>query len=175
MTSPFQESFDNFENLKFDSSELKEVLLDDWNDLDKNFYNDIQTVVTQYYFPWELLSLSEKLHINSENVSMIHLTIRSAKKNSRFSFSNRLLFKIQCLSQTWFDESESSFHQLPQYTTIYQHRSPSDKSCQGGGISIYIHDSLNFKSRMDLEIQKMPFYQRSIGLQMVISKLLTLF
>ena len=110
MTSPFQESFDNFENLKFDSSELKEVLLDDWNDLDKNFYNDIQTVVTQYYFPWELLSLSEKLHINSENVSMIHLTIRSAKKNSRFSFSNRLLFKIQCLSQTWFDESESSFH-----------------------------------------------------------------
>ena len=51
MTSPFQESFDNFENLKFDSSELKEVLLDDRNDLDKNFYNDIQTVVTQYYFP----------------------------------------------------------------------------------------------------------------------------
>ena len=48
MASPFQQSFDNFENLKFDPFELKEVLLDDSNDLDKNFY--IQTVVTQYYF-----------------------------------------------------------------------------------------------------------------------------
>ena len=106
---------------------------------------------------------------------MIQFTIRSAKKNSRFSFSNRLLFKIQCLSQTWFDETESSFYQLPQYTAIYQHRSPSDKSGQGGGKSMYIHDSLNFKSQMDLEIQKIPFFQQSIGLQMVISKLLTLF
>ena len=35
----------------------------------------------QYYFPSELLSLSEKLRINSENFSMIHLNIRSAKKN----------------------------------------------------------------------------------------------
>ena len=41
----------------------------------------MQAVATQYYFPSELLSLSEKLHINSENVSTIHLNMRSAKKN----------------------------------------------------------------------------------------------
>ena len=68
MTSPVQESFENFENWKFDPLESKEVVLDDSNDPDKNFYNNIQAVDMQYYFPSQLLSLSEKLHINSENI-----------------------------------------------------------------------------------------------------------
>ena len=59
MTSPIQESFENFENLKFDTFELK----DDTNDPAKKFHNVSQAVDTQYYFPSELLSLSEKLHI----------------------------------------------------------------------------------------------------------------
>ena len=74
MTSPVQESFENFENLKFDPFKSKDVLLDDSNDPDKNFYNNIQAVDTQYYLPSELLSLSEKLHINSENFSRFILT-----------------------------------------------------------------------------------------------------
>ena len=82
MNSPVQESFENFENLKFDPLELKDVLLDDSNDSDKNFYNNIQAVDTEYYLPSELLSLSEKLHINSEKYFMIHLNIRSARENS---------------------------------------------------------------------------------------------
>ena len=39
MNSPVQESFENFENLKFDPFESKNVLLDDSNDPEKNFYN----------------------------------------------------------------------------------------------------------------------------------------
>ena len=35
MTSPVQESFENFENLKFDTFESKDVLLGDSNDPDK--------------------------------------------------------------------------------------------------------------------------------------------
>ena len=69
MTFLVQESFESFENLKFDPFKWKDVLLDDSNDPDKNFYSNIQAVDTQYYFPSELLSLSEKLHINSENFS----------------------------------------------------------------------------------------------------------
>ena len=67
MTFPVQESLENFENLKFDTFELKDVLLDDSNDPDKNFYNSIKAIDTQYYFPSELLYLSEKLYINPEN------------------------------------------------------------------------------------------------------------
>ena len=46
MTSPVQESFGNFENLKFDPFESQDVLLDDSNDPDKNFYNNIQAADT---------------------------------------------------------------------------------------------------------------------------------
>ena len=46
---------------------------DDSNDPDKNFYENIQAVDMQHYFPSELLSLSENRHMNLENFSMIHL------------------------------------------------------------------------------------------------------
>ena len=95
MISPVQESFENFESLKFDPFESKDVLLDDSNDPDKNFYNNIQGIDMQYYLPSEFLSLSEKLRINSENFSMVHLNIRSAKKNlknSRTSFLKQAPF-----------------------------------------------------------------------------------
>ena len=46
MTSSVQEFFENFENFKFDSFETKDVLLNDSNDPDKNFHNNIQDVGT---------------------------------------------------------------------------------------------------------------------------------
>ena len=153
-----------------ESLEPKDVLLDDSNDPDKNFYNNIQAVDTQYYLPSELLSLSEKLHVNSENFSMIHLNIRSAKKNFEklkdFLSQTGSFFKVLCLTETWFDDrnSESSLYQLPQYTVIHQHRSPSHKNGRAGGISMYIHDSLNFKSRKDLDINTKNLESLSIEL-----------
>ena len=48
-----------------------DVLLGDSNYPEKNFYSRIQAIGTQYYFPSELLSLSEKVHINSENISAL--------------------------------------------------------------------------------------------------------
>ena len=152
MTSTVQKSFESFENLKFDPSESKDVLLDDSKDPDKNFCNKIQAVDTQYCLRSELLSLSEKLHINSENFSMTHLNIRSVKKIferlKEFLPQTGSFFKVLGLTETWFDDrnSESLLYQLPQYTAIHQHRSPSHKSGWGGGISMYIQDSLNFKS-----------------------------
>lgn len=105
MTSTVQEYFKNFEKLKIDPFESKEVLLDDSNKPDKNFYNNIWTADTLYYFPSEILSLSDKLHINSDYVSTIHLNIRSGKKNFEKlkgpPFSNRLFLK------TWRDVRSS--------------------------------------------------------------------
>ena len=68
MTSPVQESFENFENLNFNPFKSKDVLLDASNDPEKNFCNNIQAAVeTQYDFPSEVLSLSGKLHKNLKN------------------------------------------------------------------------------------------------------------
>ena len=59
----------------------------------KNFYNNIKAIDTQHYFPSELLSLSEKLHRNSENFSMIHINIRrSAKKHFEKLFLKQTFF-----------------------------------------------------------------------------------
>ena len=55
MNSPVQEPFENFENVKFDAFEPKDFLLDDSDDPNKNFYNNIKTNGTQYYFPLELI------------------------------------------------------------------------------------------------------------------------
>ena len=54
---------------------------------------------------------SEKLHINSENFSMIHLNIRSAKKKIErfkdFLSQTGSFFKVICLTETWFDDRNS--------------------------------------------------------------------
>ena len=91
---------------------------------------------------------------------MVHLNIKSAKKNFEklkdFLSQTGSFFNVLYLTQTWFNDrnSESSLYQLPQYTTMNypQHKSSSHKSGQGDGISIYIHDSLNFKYQKDLGI-----------------------
>ena len=62
MTSPVQESFENFENVKFDDFESKDVILDDSKDPNKNFYNNIKAINTQHYFPFKasILKASDK-------------------------------------------------------------------------------------------------------------------
>ena len=84
----------------------------------------------EYYFPRELVSLSAKLHINSENFSLTYLNIRSAKKNfekPKDFLSQTVSFFGVCFNENWFSNgnSESLFYQLPQYTVIHQYRSPS--------------------------------------------------
>ena len=101
---------------------------------------------------------------------MIHLNIRSVKKNFEklkdFLSQTGSFSKVLCLTETWFDDrnSESSLDQLPQYTAIHQHRSPSHKSGRGGGISMYIHDSLNFKYRRELDVNTKNVDSLSIDL-----------
>ena len=57
-------------------------------------------------------------------------------------------FSVICFSETWLDKLDSFTYDLPNYTSIHQKRS----DCKGGGVSIYIHNSLNFRSRPDLSI-----------------------
>ena len=79
-------------------SEIKFALT--WNGPDNN---NIQAVDMQYYFPSELLSLSEKLHINSEKFFMIDVNIRNASKNfvklKDFLSQTGSFFKVLCLTE----------------------------------------------------------------------------
>ena len=52
-------------------------------------------------------------------------------------------FSVTCFSETWLDDltlSGNDSYELPNYTS------------KGGGVSIYIHNSLNFKIGPDLSI-----------------------
>ena len=54
------------------------------------------------------------------------------------------------LSETWWDDLatiEKSLYELPNYST---HQARGDR--KGGGVSIYIHKSLNFTVKPDLSI-----------------------
>ena len=150
-----QEPFKSFENLKFDPFDSNEILLNNSNDPDKNFYNEIQSLDTPYFFPEELSSDSKKLEIES-NFSVLHINIRSMSKSfeafKRFLHSVGSLFKVLCITETWCDETscESSLFHLSNYKSVHQVRSTKHKNGKGGGVCIYIHNSLDLTLRKDL-------------------------
>ena len=57
-----------------------------------------------------------------------------------------------CFSETWLNDdtlsTSRSLYKLPNYKSIHQVRNYS----KGGGVSIYINKSLNFKLRQNLSI-----------------------
>ena len=66
-------------------------------------------------------------------------------------FLNQLSYNFSfiCLTETWCKETldKNSLYHLPNYSVVYQNRSHKDK---GGGVCIYVHNSIKFKVRNDL-------------------------
>ena len=75
-------------------------------------------------------------------------SLKSMLHNLNFSF------KIICITETWCQGSENnSNYGIPGYTSIHQPRAVSQISNHaGGGVCVFIHNSLNFKSRSELSI-----------------------
>ena len=148
----------NFESLTFNPFDSTvEILNDDFFDPDVNFFNNnIENLDTPYISHEKI----KDLNVNTSALSVLHLNIRKFKlflPNFNFDFS------IICFSETWLDDSFSlsqSLYELPKYKCIHQVRSYG----KGGGVSIYIHNSLNFKLRPDLSINSFDVESLSIEL-----------
>ena len=71
-------------------------------------------------------------------------------------------FNLICFLEAWLDSetlsTSCSLHELPNYKSIHQVRNYS----KGGGVSIYIKKSLNFKLRPDLSINSQDAQPLSI-------------
>ena len=70
------------------------------------------------------------------------------------------IFSI-CFSETWASEkniNKNSTFQLKNYNVIHQVR----KFCKGGGLCIFIHESLCYKLRKDLSINSEAIESLSI-------------
>ena len=115
--------------------------------------SEFQNLDSPYYTPNELITFSKEI---PENIfSIFHVNIRSVNKN--FEKLKNLLqkinysFKVIVLSESWLkDENahQNSLYQIPNYIPIHQIR----KGSKGGGVSIYIHKTLNYKLRNDISI-----------------------
>ena len=85
---------------------------------------------------------------------MLHLNIRSFQKNFD-SLLNLLMtlkfeFKVICITETWCSDNSMNHNlfKLPQYKNIHQVR----RAGKGGGIAVFLHESLTFNMRHDLSV-----------------------
>ena len=139
--------------MKYNISDNTDILLDDSCDPDVNFFNKkFQSLDTPYLMPGEFHNFLDN---SSDQFSVLHLNIRSIKKNFEnfelFLNSINFTFSVICLLETWWDDLatiEKSLYELPNYNSTRQAR--SDR--KGGGVSIYIHKSLDFTVKPDLSI-----------------------
>ena len=106
---------------------------------------------SEYYSVRESTQFFSKKKFN--NFSILNLNFRSINKN----FDNLKLllhdlnhdFKIISLTETWLKSNEKNFnYELNNYVSIHQPR----KTHVGGGISIFIHKSINFILRNDVNV-----------------------
>ena len=145
-------SFDesNFEKLRFDPFGFDNVLLNNTNDLDENILNSLSQIDSVFYSVEEAATSLKKF--NDKTFSVLHLNVRSLNKN--FESLKELLttinfeFKVICLTEMWctYNQRNETLFNLENYTSINQVR----KDGRGGGICVFIHNSLMFKLRPDL-------------------------
>ena len=145
-------SFDesNFEKLRFDPAGFDDVLLNNTNDPDENIFNNLSLIDSVFYAVEEAATSLKKF--NDKTFSVLHLNVRSLNKN--FESLKELLttinfeFKVICFTERWCtdDQRNETLFNLENYTSINQVR----KHERGGGICVFIHNSLTFKLRSDL-------------------------
>jgi exonuclease III len=147
--------FDTLENMVYDpfdsvGNEGEGALGD--VDPDHNFLNEIRGKAIsscKYYYT------SEHIHdIHDTNkdstIAMLHLNIRSIPKNldtfKTTLYSSQLKFDLLTFSETWLKESNADAHGIQGYN----HEFITRENRPGGGTSVFIRDSWNYKTRQDL-------------------------
>jgi exonuclease III len=91
-----------------------------------------------------------KNNITNDNLSFIHFNVRSLSQNitelSAFLETLCVKFSCICLTETWLRDNTVDLYNMSGYNHIYKYR----ENRPGGGVSIFLHDSIPFKIRDDL-------------------------
>lgn len=107
--------------------------------------------ICNYFSTESLQSLLSNNAMNTDDyLSLFHLNIRSLPKHfddlTVYLSMLPLQFKIIGLTETWLTSQKVSLYNIQGYNHVHTCR--SDRS--GGGVSLFIHDSLTFSIRSDL-------------------------
>ncbi|XP_065660400.1 uncharacterized protein LOC136084231 [Hydra vulgaris] len=121
---------------------------------DNNSDNHTETLLQSEYY--SIPESTQYLCENKNKFSILQINIRSMNKN--FENFKCLLgelnhdFKIICFTETWLKSNETNSNfELRNYTSVHQMRD----ICVGGGISIYVHNSIDFIQRKDLNVNNL--------------------
>ena len=148
----------NDASLVFNPSEpndLDHVLPLDEIDPAVNFYNNIQCHIQSKctYFNELSFKLEVKAHQEVESrmmFSLCHLNIRSMQQNfdnfSNYSKHLNFTFPIIGLMETWLSESTSGLFGIAGYGFVERHWDGRS----GGGVGVFIRNTLNFEYRDDI-------------------------
>ncbi|XP_065642572.1 uncharacterized protein LOC136074196 [Hydra vulgaris] len=128
------------------------LLLNNDNDPDVNFFEDV--IINSNYFDIE--EVSNLMNASQMLFSTLTLNIRSMNKNFE-SFKSMLKninseFTVICLIETWCRNEKNNF-QIPGYKAIHQTRGGGI----GGGVCIFVHDSIHFQKIEILSTQNTDF------------------
>ncbi|XP_065667737.1 uncharacterized protein LOC136088025 [Hydra vulgaris] len=159
MVSNMTENENYFENSSYHAFRLNNLNTLDEHNPDKIIFDDYSLMNTeaQYLFPDEIKQYLSDIE-PFENLSLLHLNIRSGKANFEnfkiFLEESNFIFNIICLSETWLTDdafSESCRFDLLEYDAIHLQRK---SKIRGGGVVIYVKNSLRFKMRKDMCISE---------------------
>jgi len=145
----------NEDNLSFNIfGNDNRITLSDTNDPDINYFNEKKFQSKSFSLADVTQHFSQK---SPDSLSILNVNIRSMSKNFEnfklMLFKINFPFKLICFTETWSKKEEFQKNlnfTLPNYTSVHQAR--DNEKHAGGGVCIYIHNSLNFKLRNDLDV-----------------------
>ena len=122
-------------------------------DPDRNFFNEtynIKNVKCDYHVEDSFIDYINKYELR-DALSIYHMNARSflPKKTQLIQYLESLEcnFKVIGVSETWLTNDSLPYASLDQYKCEHTVRPPG---LVGGGVSIYVHDSIDYGKRLDL-------------------------
>lgn len=151
------------------SSELKfEPIVTDSNrflannedlDPDSNYYNELALPDATYLSADEVFNVTKSTQLG---FSILHVNCRSIRKNfdELLSLLNQLCSTVSviCVSETWTTPTDQADYHIAGYCFIAKSRTHKP----GGGVGIYVCDSLTYKVRADLNFSSTDFVESPI-------------
>ena len=139
--------FHPFQNYDLDSNNPMADI-----DPDANFYNESAALLNmktcQYYLEDKFNKTIEQLSVKNDNMSLMHLNIRSARKNlsqlENYLMNIQHVFSAIALTETWYRDCDSDLYCINGYQSECVNRTRSS----GGGVALLIKDGLLYK-RLD--------------------------
>ena len=126
-------------------------------DPDNNHFNQYDVNFTSHTVD----SFSRNLNMNNNSLNIMHHNSRSIMKDCRLSEYELFFksinnpFKILVFTETWLTKCKADMCEFQDYSSVHLLR-PVDQNIdfkeRGGGISIFVHNTLQYKPRRDLDV-----------------------